>query len=347
MFINIITIISIVIVNILKIIYSICAVLITLVYDYDEGIVKRFLENLNTYGTCEGLEKYYEFKKNYSNGVALFTHTSYFDSVVLLNELKEPISFVVLKDALILNTYKLAKKWNCLIIEKKQKNTEVITKKILERKKNDPLLLIAPAGEKGMVQEDEYELCEFRTGAFVSKSPVLPILINYSPHIYCTEDTDKFKYILGLINREKLYYKVTILDPIFPEENDTIDDFKNRVYKIMNEEKKKIKINEDEIYVKKNNNTIVNIILIMLIVSYLIFTKHIKENIVLCLILTICLVLYLKNKHYIYDYIYSNLIYIYGSGLGLYSLFTKNTLLFINSIIYPILYKIINNKILK
>lgn len=347
MFIDIITIISIVIVNILKIIYSIFAVLITLLFDYNEGIIKRFLENLNVYGSCEGLEKYYEFKKNHTNGVALFTHTSYFDGIILLNELKEAISFVVLKDALILNTYKLAKKWNCLIIEEKQKNTETITKKILERKKNDPLLLIAPAGDKGMIQENEYELCEFRTGAFVSKSPVLPILINYSPHIYCTENTDRFKYILSLINREKLYYKVTILDPIFPEENDTIESFKNRVYKKMNEEKNKIKINENEIYIKKNNNTIVNLILILLILSYLLFTNIINEKLVVVLVLIIFSILYLKNKHYIYDYIYNNLIYIYGSGLGIYSIFTKNILLFINSIIYPLLYKIINNKIIK
>ena len=249
-----------------------------------------------------------------------------------------------LKEALLFNTYKLAKKWNCLIIENKNNNTKKITENVLNRKKNDPLLLIAPGGAEGMNQEKEYELCEFRTGAFVSKSPVLPILISYKPYIYFNNNIDKLKYILNLINREKIYYKITILDPIYPEENDTIESFKDRVYNIMNNKKKKIIIKEEEIYVKQNNSMLVNIIIFLLILSYIIFTKNIKENILLILVTVICFIIYIKNNHYIYDYVYKNIVYIYGIGLSIYSLCNENYLLFINSLIYPFVYKILNNK---
>ena len=342
MYFDILTIITIVIVNIFKIIYSILAVLITLIYDYNENICKSFLENLNVNGTCENLNKYYEFKKNESNGLALFTHTSYLDGIILLKELKEPLSFVCLKDALIMKTYDLAKKWNCLIIEGKN-NTEKITNNILNRKNNESLLFLAPSGAEGMNQKNENKLCEFKTGAFVSLSPILPILISYSPHIYCDNNTSKVKYLLSLLNRETLYYKVKILDPIYPLKNDTIISFKKRVYKIMNIEKNKIEV-DTNIEPKKDNKILISIIILCLIISYLLFSKTIKENILIILILTFCIIFYCKNKHYIYKYIYKNIVYIYGVGLSIYSLFNKNYLLFINSIIYPCIYKIFNKK---
>jgi len=338
MYFDILTIITIVIVNIFKIIYSILAVLITLIYDYNEDLCKSFLENLNISGTCENLNKYYEFKKNKSNGLALFTHTSYLDAIILLKELKEPLSFVCLKEALIMKTYNLAKKWNCLILEGKN-NTNKITNNVLNRKHNDSLLFLAPSGAEGMDQKKENELCKFKTGAFVSLSPILPILISYSPHIYFDSSINKFKYLLSLLNRETLYYKVTILDPIYPLKNDTINSFRDRVYKTMNEKKKYI-IVDTNIEQKSDNKIFISIIILCLIISYLLYSKTIKENIVIILVLTISILFCIKNKHYIYKYIYKNIVYIYGIGLSLYSICNKNYLLFINSIIYPFIYKI-------
>lgn len=338
MYFDILTIIIIVIVNIFKIIYSILAVLITLIYDYNEDLCKSFLENLNISGTCENLNKYYKFKKNQSNGLALFTHTSYLDAIILLKELKEPLSFVCLKEALIMKTYNLAKKWNCLILEGKN-NTNKITDNVLNRKYNDSLLFLAPSGAEGMDQKKENELCKFKTGAFVSLSPILPILISYSPHIYFDSSINKFKYLLSLLNRETLYYKITILDPIYPLKNDTINSFRDRVYEIMNKKKKNI-IVDTNIEQKSDNKIFISIIILCLIISYLLYSKTIKENVVIILVLTISILFYVKNKHYIYKYIYKNIVYIYGIGLSLYSICNKNYLLFINSIIYPFIYKI-------
>ena len=232
------------IVFILKIIYTIFIALFTYLYDFNSSLMKNVLNNFNIYGSIENLDKYYDFKKKHTNGVALFTHTSYLDGLVLATELQEAPTFVCFKKPLEVASIMLdiAKKWKCLIIEPNQNNSKIITKKILERNKNDPLLLIAPTGNN-LDQKNEFELNEFKTGPFISLSPVLPILISYNPHIYVDENSSQIKNFIDIVNIEKLNYKVKILDPIYPEENDTIQTFKNKVYKKMNFERENITVN--------------------------------------------------------------------------------------------------------
>ena len=55
------------IVNIIKIIYSLKYSLILFIFDYNEDIFARFLENFNVYGEIENIEKYYNFKKKHNN----------------------------------------------------------------------------------------------------------------------------------------------------------------------------------------------------------------------------------------------------------------------------------------
>ena len=209
------------IVTILKVIYCIIIAIFTYLYDFNSTLMRKVLENLNIYGSIENLDKYYEFKKEHTNGVALFTHTSYLDGLILATELQEAPSFVCLKKPLEMVSilHNIAKKWKCLIIEPNQNNSKVITETILERNKNDPLLLIAPTGDN-LSQENEFELNEFKTGPFISLSPILPILISYSPHIYVKKNDTQIKSFIDILNIEKLTYKVKILDPIYPEKGD-------------------------------------------------------------------------------------------------------------------------------
>ena len=90
MIINILTLI----VNIIKIIYSLICIFLLILFDYNKNILGNFLENLNVYGTVENLEKYQDFKNKHTNGIGLFNHTSYFDGIILMKELNEPLSFV-------------------------------------------------------------------------------------------------------------------------------------------------------------------------------------------------------------------------------------------------------------
>ena len=323
-------------VNIIKIIYSIICLVITILFDYNKTIIESFLENLNIRGYCEDLDKYYEFKKKHSNGIAVFNHTTHVDGIILLNELREPISIVCAKNIMIELSKKIIEKWKCLVVEPNRSTTEQITKKVLSRKNSEPLLFIAPSGSEGMVEQDENKMGIFKTGAFVSLSPVLPVIIKYNPYVF-TENVHIIESMINIINKGKVSYCVKILDPIYPKETDSIESFKNRVYDIMNIEKNKINVKSIE---SKDNKKLYIIIISLLILSYALFSYDFKDYILVLLFMVLIIVICLRNHNYIYDYVYKNLIYIYGVILGLYSLCSDNYLLFINSIIYPIIYKI-------
>jgi len=323
-------------VNIIKIIYSIICLVLTILFDYNKTIIESFLENLNINGYCENLDKYYDFKKKHSNGIAIFNHTSHVDGVILLNELKEPISVVCAKNIIIELSKKLVQKWKCLVVEPNKSTTKQITEKVLSRKNSEPLLFIAPSGAEGMEEQDENKIGTFKTGAFVSLSPVLPVIIKYNPYVF-TEDVHIIESMINIINKPKISYCVKILDPIYPKENDNIETFKNRVYEIMTIEKNKITVKNIE---QKDNKKLYIIIISLLILSYALFSYDFKDYILVLLFLILIIVICLRNTSYIYDYVYKNLIYIYGIVLGLYSICNENYLLFINSIIYPIVYKI-------
>ena len=330
------------IVAILKLIYCIVIALFTYLYDFDSSLMRKVLENFNIYGSIENLDKYYEFKKEHTNGVALFTHTSYLDGIVLATELQEAPSFVCLKKPLEMVSIMLdiAKKWKCLIIEPNQNNSKVITETILERNKNDPLLLIAPTGDN-LEQENEFELNEFRTGPFISLSPVLPILVSYNPHIYVKKTEPQIKGFIDILNIEKLTYKVKILDPIYPDKDDDINSYKNKVYNIMNSEKDKIEIDNIEIIETQISKKIFIILIILIIISIFIFSDN-KYIILSILFILTFIIIILRNKNSLFNYLYRNLIYIYSVCITIYSSVNANYLLFINSLIYPFLYNILS-----
>ena len=330
------------IVTILKVIYCIIIAIFTYLYDFNSTLMRKVLENLNIYGSIENLDKYYEFKKEHTNGVALFTHTSYLDGLILATELQEAPSFVCLKKPLEMVSilHNIAKKWKCLIIEPNQNNSKVITETILERNKNDPLLLIAPTGDN-LSQENEFELNEFKTGPFISLSPILPILISYSPHIYVKKNDTQIKSFIDILNIEKLTYKVKILDPIYPEKGDNINTYKNKVYNIMNSEREKIEVDNIEIVETQTSKKIFIILIILIILSIFIFTDN-KYVILSILTILTFIIIVLRNKNALFNYLYKNLIYIYSGCITIYSSVNANYLLFINSLIYPFLYKILS-----
>ena len=55
--------IVILIVNIIKIIYSLLYTRCVLIFDYNQNIFTKLLENLNVYGSIENLDKYYLIQK--------------------------------------------------------------------------------------------------------------------------------------------------------------------------------------------------------------------------------------------------------------------------------------------
>jgi len=324
------------IINIIKTIYG-TIIFFTFLILQKFNLVEKFLNNFNIYGNIENLEKYYDFKKNNTQGLAVFNHVSILDGLLLLTQFKEPLSFLVSENLLVSLCRNFIKGSNGIIINKNENTTQKITETISHRKKNDPILFIAPSGTFGMNQKEEYKLSEFKTGAFVSLKPILPVIIKYAP--YYKDLDERNDTIINIItNTNNLNYKIKVLDPIYPEKHDTIESFRDKVYEIMNKEKNKLKV--DNIQKKSDHIFLFILTNILLLISYLLFTNTIHYSQFILIIILYCIILYFKNTHYVYEYLYSNIIYFYTLIILIYSLKNNNYMLFIQSILCIILYKL-------
>lgn len=324
------------IINIIKTIYG-TIIFFTFLILQKFNLVEKFLDIFNIYGNIENLEKYYHFKKNNTEGLAVFNHVSILDGLLLLTQFKEPLSFLVSENILVTLCKNFIQNSNGIIINKNENTTKKIIEISSNRKKNDPILFIAPSGEVGMIQKNEYKISKFKTGAFASLKPILPIIIKYNP--YYKEPKEIFTSLIHIItNTNNLNYKIKVLDPIYPEENDTIENFRDKVYEIMNKEKNKLTV--DKIEKKDNPISLFILINILLLLSYLLFTNTIQYSQVILITIICCIILYFKNTHYIYNYLYSNIIYFYTLIILIYSLKNNNYMLFIQSILCIILYKL-------
>ncbi len=324
------------IINIIKTIYG-TIIFFTFLILQKFNLVEKFLDIFNIYGNIENLEKYYHFKKNNTEGLAVFNHVSILDGLLLLTQFKEPLSFLVSENILVTLCKNFIQNSNGIIINKNENTTKKIIEISSNRKKNDPILFIAPSGVVGMIQKNKYKISKFKTGAFASLKPILPIIIKYNP--YYKEPKEIFTSLIHIItNTNNLNYKIKVLDPIYPEENDTIENFRDKVYEIMNKEKNKLTV--DKIEKKDNPISLFILINILLLLSYLLFTNTIQYSQVILITIICCIILYFKNTHYIYNYLYSNIIYFYTLIILIYSLKNNNYMLFIQSILCIILYKL-------
>jgi hypothetical protein len=122
--------------------------------------------------------------------------------------------------------------------------TQIINDKVKNRKTGESIIFIAPC--KGISSQNPGNISEFKSsGAFVNKNKILPITIKYE------DDTLDYNKDFGesIINAYfKLFlvenYKIRIKvgDIVDPDENESIEEYKNRVYNIMNREYKELKV---------------------------------------------------------------------------------------------------------
>ena len=147
---------------------------------------------------------------------------------------------------------------------------------------------------------------------------------------------DTFLHIIT--NTNNLNYKIKILDPIYPKKHDTIESFRDKVYETMNKEKNKLKV--DNIQKKSDHIFLFILTNILLLLSYLLFTNTIHYSQFILITIVCCIILYFKNTHYVYEYLYSNIIYFYTLIILIYSLKNSNFILFIQSLLCIIIYKL-------
>ena len=134
------------------------------------------------------------------------------------------------------NLSNILKKSGYIVIDKNIKNkTKLITKYVNNRKENEGILSIAPDGLNKI--ENNNVIAPFKTGAFVDKFCILPVVIKYKNYIINPENIndnlvlDLFQKPLD-INCEVI---VDVMKLIQPKKDSSIDEYKNMVHKRMSQ----------------------------------------------------------------------------------------------------------------
>lgn len=171
------------------------------------------------------------FYKQYGKCVLVFNHPTCYDMAILLQHFgAQNMRFVAFSKYLPFPLCIITSRMNCIVLPKKHGTgmTGMIISEITNRKPTMPIICIAPAG--GFSPPNETNLCEFRSGAFHARAPVLPVVIRYSPYIPWRNDHSLLQTLFALMKcKQCIYYKIHVLDPIHPEENELLENFKQRV----------------------------------------------------------------------------------------------------------------------
>lgn len=161
-------------------------------------------------------------------------HCSLWDGIVLTASLQD-ISFLISKAGL--NTSFCSKfvmgKLDCLIVQNNN-TVKKIKEKVENRKKSENVLTIFPDGMQPIPPGKVISL--FKTGAFVNKFPILPVVIKYknfkiNPTSF-SKDHNLYSWTKIILDGN-CDINVEILDLIYSHNNESISDYRDRVYNIM------------------------------------------------------------------------------------------------------------------
>jgi hypothetical protein len=195
----------------------------------------------------EDYNKYMKYLYSDDKFICIFNHISLLDPFILFSTFPK-IGFVLNKQKVYeyLNYDDLANtKCGGIFIDANKKNN--VTKKIKQsvdnRKIGESVLFISPSVYK--LPDEPYNMGEFiKTGAFVNKTKILPIIIKFKDFsiIYNYEKENIVESFLKLFLFKNYKVKIKVCDMIEPDENETINEYKDRVYNIMNNQYKDLKV---------------------------------------------------------------------------------------------------------
>lgn len=197
---------------------------------------KLCLLGLGTFDTTESeFQEYndkilHDFYENESKGVMLFNHPSFLDTFVLPSFINKnwlrPVAYGPIF-RFPLNLF--SDTFNPIYVQSSSTGaSKIIKEAILSRNKCEPFILVAPGGSDK--KESQRVMTKFRNGAFIARAPILPVIIRY------TTNVDRWPIILSLLKRLMglpVYFKIRVLNPIYPKENESLDDLKDRVKNYM------------------------------------------------------------------------------------------------------------------
>jgi 1-acyl-sn-glycerol-3-phosphate acyltransferase len=205
------------------------------------------LKAVGVHGSMAGTEdvaRFNEFYHSYGNAVVLFNHPTFYDFAILVKELGHRFRFVAFQHMMIFLLNYVAQRMKCIFIQPKTGATATIVENIRRREPSTPLVAISPTG--GTLYEDEltpppepntpYDPCKmasFRSGAFVARTPILPVVVRYSPYEPWSSAMSLFRMMYKRMSGKPIRYKLHVLPPIFPQEGETLDALKERVKRAM------------------------------------------------------------------------------------------------------------------
>jgi len=205
--------------------------------DYMNVCFKLSLLGFNVYNMTEPeFEEYNnniieDFYTKEKKGVFLFNHPSFLDTFTLASVIdKDKVKPVAYAPYFSFPLNLLSDTFNPIYVQKGSTGvSNIIKNAILTRKLGEPMIMMAPGGSD--TNDSQRNMNKFRSGAFLARSPILPIIIRYSKNV------TRWPILLGMIKRlfyiTPVYFKIRVLDPIFPKENEELEDFKNRVKSAM------------------------------------------------------------------------------------------------------------------
>lgn len=202
--------------------------------------VVHYLMSFNIEISDDDYNKYMRYLYSDEKYLCIFNHISTVDGFVLLSTFPN-LGFVLNKHNFYdyISYDDLTNKKIGGIFVNMNKKTNVaskIEKKVSNRKNGDNILFISPS-EANLPKEMENIGYFTRKGAFISKPKILPILIKLPDNsiIYDFYNETVLKSFFKLFLFENYKIKIKVCDMIKANENEGIEEYRDRVYVIMNQ----------------------------------------------------------------------------------------------------------------
>jgi len=206
------------------------------------GKLIMFVLSLTIDISNEDYIKYMTYLYSNKKLICVFNHTTMADGFVLASAFPRSC-FVVLKTILFTifgYTDKNNDKCGSLLYVEKGKTSKKIKDSIDNRKSGDPVLFIAPGS--GNIPKIPGNITEFNgKGAFIEKCAIMPIVMKYEDNSL-DHNADNGESILHsslklfLVNNYKI--KIKVCDIIEANDDESIEEYRDRVYNFMNDQYK-------------------------------------------------------------------------------------------------------------